>query len=73
VLRYTGPIYGASATVLSLGFVLCSWRVLRDQRDESGASLAGDVPARQEFRYSLLYLAGIFVALAADKIVAWRG
>ncbi len=72
-LHYAGPVYGASATILGLGFVVCSWRVLRDQRDETGASLAGDGPARQAFRYSLLYLAGIFIALAADKIVIWRG
>jgi heme O synthase-like polyprenyltransferase len=39
----------------------------------AGTSCNGDVPARLSFRYSLLYLAGIFVALAADKIVAWHG
>jgi len=67
-LGYVGRVYGLSAVVLSLGFVVASWRVLCDQRDASGASRGGDGPARQAFRYSLLYLAGIFLALAADKI-----
>ncbi len=72
VLGYAGALYGGVACLLSLGFVGCSWRVLRDQADPAGTSFGGDVPARLTFRYSLLYLAGIFVALAADKIVAWH-
>jgi protoheme IX farnesyltransferase len=68
-LGYAGRIYGASAVILSLGFIACSWRVLKDRQDESGASLTGDTPARQTFRFSLLYLAGIFVALAMDKVM----
>jgi protoheme IX farnesyltransferase len=64
---YTGSTYGVSAAALSLGFIVCSWRVLRDRQDETGISLSGDTPARQAFRYSLFYLAGIFVALAADR------
>jgi protoheme IX farnesyltransferase len=32
-------------------------------------SLTGDRPARLTFRYSLAYLAAIFVALAADKML----
>jgi protoheme IX farnesyltransferase len=73
VLGYAGLVYGVAASLLSLGFVGCSWCVLRDQADMAGTSCNGDVPARLSFRYSLLYLAGIFVALAADKIVAWHG
>ena len=69
VLGYTGLIYGASASVLSLGFVACSWRVLRDRQDGTGVSLTEDRPAKLTFRYSLAYLAAIFVAIAADHAV----
>ena len=64
-LGYTGRLYGVSATLLSVGFIVCSWRVLRDRQDEDGVSLTADRPAKLTFRYSLAYLAGIFVALAA--------
>jgi protoheme IX farnesyltransferase len=63
-LGYTGRLYGVSAAVLSLAFVVCSWRVLRDRQDAAGVSLAADRPAKLAFRYSLAYLAGIFIALA---------
>ena len=71
-LGYTGALYGVSATLLSLGFVALSWRVLRDRQDEAGTSLTGDAPARLNFRYSLAYLAAIFVAIAADHVVRLR-
>ena len=64
-LGYTGRLYGISAGVLSLGFIACAWRVLRDAQDPTGVSLSADRPAKLAFRYSLIYLAGIFVALAA--------
>jgi protoheme IX farnesyltransferase len=69
-LGYAGVVYGVTASLLGIGFGVCSWRVLRDQRDAAGTSFDGDMPARLTFRYSLLYLAGIFLALATDKIVA---
>ena len=69
VLGYTGILYGVSATVLSLGFAALSWMVLRDRQDEAGASLTADRPAKLTFRYSLAYLALIFVALAADHLI----
>jgi len=69
LLGYSGRIYGISASVLSLGFVVFSWLVLNDRQDEAGVSLSGDKPARLNFRYSLAYLAAMFVALAADKLV----
>jgi protoheme IX farnesyltransferase len=68
-LGYAGRLYGGSAALLSLGFIACAWRVLRDRQDEAGVSLSGDAPARQTFRFYLLYLAGIFVALAADRLL----
>ncbi len=68
VLGYTGAIYGVAATVLGAGFIALSWRVLHDCQDAAGNSLTDDRPARLNFRYSLAYLAAIFVAIAADKI-----
>ena len=64
-LGYTGQIYGISAGLLSLGFIVCAWRVLLDRQDETGVSLTADRPAKFAFRYSLIYMAGLFVALAA--------
>jgi protoheme IX farnesyltransferase len=71
VLGYTGRLYGIAACVLSLGFVGCACWVLADQQDSQGVSLRGDRPARLTFRYSLAYLAAIFLAIAADKALAW--
>jgi protoheme IX farnesyltransferase len=68
-LGYTGLLYGVSACVLSLGFIFGAWCVLRDRQDDGGTSLTGDRPARLTFRYSLVYLAAIFLAIAADHLV----
>ncbi|HET8996114.1 MAG TPA: heme o synthase [Acetobacteraceae bacterium] len=68
-LGLTGPVYGLSATVLGLAFVAGAWRVLFDKQDEAGRSLTRDAPARALFRYSLLYLAVLFAALAVDRLV----
>jgi protoheme IX farnesyltransferase len=68
-LGYAGAVYGLPAALLSLGFVAFSWLTLRDKQDAAGNSLTNDRPARLTFRYSLAYLALIFVAIAADKIV----
>ena len=69
VLGYTGAVYGISAGFLSLGFIRFAWTVLRDRQDAGGNSLTDDRPAKLTFRYSLAYLAAIFVAIAADKLV----
>jgi protoheme IX farnesyltransferase len=68
-LGYAGRFYGAAASLLSLGFLIGATLILRDTQDETGVSLGGDRPARLTFRYSLIYLAAIFVALAADKML----
>ncbi len=72
-LGYTGALYGLSASLLSLAFLGFCWRVWRDRQDETGVSLTKDAPAKLAFRYSLIYLAAIFVALAADKLLAGGG
>jgi protoheme IX farnesyltransferase len=68
-LGFCGAVYGVSATILGLGFIACSWCVLRDRQAPDGTSLTGDKPARLTFRYSLIYLAAIFVALAIDAMM----
>ena len=34
----------------------------------SGISLTNDAPARAAFKYSILYLFGLFAALAVDRL-----
>ncbi|HTW29941.1 MAG TPA: heme o synthase [Acetobacteraceae bacterium] len=69
MLGETGPVYGFAAAALGLGFLVCAWRVLRDRQDAAGVSLTRDAPAKAAFRYSLLYLAVLFLALAVDRFV----
>jgi protoheme IX farnesyltransferase len=68
-LHLAGPVYGLAATALGVGFVAGAWQVLRDRQDADGRSLTRDAPARVMFRYSLLYLAVLFAALAADRLI----
>ena len=68
-LHLTGPVYAVSAILLGAGFLVCAWRVLRDRQDASGVSLTADKPARQTFRFSLLYLAVLFTAVIIDRLV----
>jgi len=72
-LGYAGAIYGVTACIFSAAFGVCAWRVLRDRQDDTGRSLTGDVPARQAFRFSLLYLAVLFTALGVDHVVRLHG
>jgi protoheme IX farnesyltransferase len=69
-LGYAGPVYGATAIVLGAGFILSAVRVMMDKQDPAGVSLTNDVPARQTFRYSLAYLAILFLAVAVDHYVS---
>ena len=69
LLGLAGPLYGVAAALLGAGFLAFAFRVLRDRQDGTGRSLSGDAPARQAFRYSLLYLAVLFAAIAVDHFV----
>ena len=64
--RYSGVIYGVCAAVLGAGFIVAAARVALDAQDGDGLSLTGDRPARQAFKYSLLYLFALFSAVAVD-------
>jgi protoheme IX farnesyltransferase len=69
-LGYAGPVYGITAIVLGAGFVVSAVRVWRDRQDARGVSLTKDAPARAAFRFSLAYLAILFLALAIDHFVS---
>jgi protoheme IX farnesyltransferase len=69
LLGFAGWLYAAAAVLLGAEFLRQSIAVWRDEQDEAGRSLTGDKPAKKAFRYSLLYLALLFVALAVDKAV----
>ncbi|MBR0657320.1 heme o synthase [Plastoroseomonas arctica] len=66
---FAGPIYTAAASLLGLEFLRQAWLVWRDAQDAEGRSLTNDAPAKKCFRYSLYYLAALFVALAADRLI----
>ena len=68
-IGFSGPIYGLSAALLGLGFLVCVARVALDKQDASGVSLTNDAPARAAFKYSILYLFVLFAALAVDRLI----
>jgi protoheme IX farnesyltransferase len=68
-LGCAGMIYGISAGVLGLGFLVSVWRLANDKQDETGVSLTNDAPARRTFRYSILYLFALFGAVAIDGLL----
>jgi protoheme IX farnesyltransferase len=65
----SGRVYGGAAAVLGIGYLIASWRVLRDRQDAQGHSLTRDAPARAAFRFSLVYLAVLFGAIAIDAAI----
>ena len=67
-IGFSGIIYALAAAVLGAGFLVCVWRVARDQQDPSGVSLTNDAPARAAFKYSIIYLFVLFAALAVDRL-----
>ena len=68
-LGFAGDLYGGTAVVLGAGFVWQSLRVLLDPQDATGVSQTADAPARALFRYSLVYLFVLFLAVALDAYV----
>ena len=59
-LNLAGAIYGITATVLSAVFLAMAAIVARRRND------AAMLPERRLFRFSLLYLAALFIALVVD-------
>ena len=66
ILGYSGMTYGVCAAALGAGFLIMAARVSLDQQDAAGVSLTNDKPARQAFKYSLVYLFALFSAVAID-------
>jgi protoheme IX farnesyltransferase len=64
-----GAIYGFAAAALGIGFLVCAWRVVRDQQNDVGISLTNDAPARAAFKFSIAYLFILFAALAVDRLL----
>jgi protoheme IX farnesyltransferase len=62
-LGLTGPIYGLSATILSLVFLLFAAQVFANHASEP----AGMKPEKRLFGFSVLYLFGVFALLVADR------
>jgi heme o synthase len=63
-LGLLGPVYGIPATLLSLGFVGLAAQVYRS-RTEAAKDMVAE---KALFKFSLLYLAGVFAALVADVL-----
>jgi protoheme IX farnesyltransferase len=66
-LGLTGPIYGVSATALSLAFVVLAAPVLVSRTTEPAEMRA----EKRLFGFSVLYLFALFGALVADRWIAW--
>lgn len=64
-LGLLGPVYGIPAMLLGLGFVGLAVQVARN-RTEVASEMR---PERRLFRFSLLYLALIFAAIVADRLI----
>jgi heme o synthase len=67
-IGFSGLVYGGTALTLGGGFLVSTWRVLRDRQDGQGVSLTRDAPAKAGFRYSIVYLFVLFAALAVDRL-----
>ncbi|HEV8407077.1 MAG TPA: heme o synthase [Sphingomicrobium sp.] len=63
LLGLSGPVYGASAAVLSFVFVVLAARVLTNRASEP-AQMA---PEKKLFAYSVFYLFALFAILVADR------
>jgi heme o synthase len=70
MVGFVGLPYLVIATALSLVFIGYAVLVLRDGQGTGGVSLSDNRPARRAFRYSLLYLALLFAALALCRLIA---
>jgi len=67
LLGLTGPIYGASAALLSFVFLVLAGRVAANRATEPS-----DMGAEKHlFAYSVFYLFALFTVLVADKFLPW--
>ncbi len=66
-LGLAGPIYGASAAVLSFVFLVLAARVAANRATEPSAMDA----EKHLFAYSVFYLFALFTVLVADRFLPW--
>jgi protoheme IX farnesyltransferase len=59
-LGLSGAVYALLVSVLNLGYLREAWSLWRNYSDDK---------ARHAFRYSLIYLTGLFIALFLDRLV----
>lgn len=59
-LGAAGPLYALLATALNLRYLMVAWRLWRRYSDAA---------ARGAFRWSIVYLTGLFAAMFADRLV----
>jgi protoheme IX farnesyltransferase len=67
LLGLSGPIYGVSAAIFSVVFLVLASRVLVNRAAEP----AGMGAEKHLFAYSVFYLFALFTALVADRWIAW--
>lgn len=67
--HYTYNIYMITAIMLNIGFIGMAVYVLMEKQTETGISLEGDKAARWSFRFSLIYLFFLFLALIIDHYI----
>ena len=66
---FASAAYGVVALAFGAWFLWHCVRTLREAQDTTGASLAKDAAAKRAFRVSILYLFGLFGALALDVLL----
>jgi protoheme IX farnesyltransferase len=67
LLGLTGAIYGASAAVLSVVFLVLAARVAANRADDPSQMDA----EKHLFAYSVFYLFALFAVLVADRMLPW--
>jgi protoheme IX farnesyltransferase len=65
LLGLTGWAYGGTAVTMGVMFIAMAWKVSRNTADKA----ADMQPEKQLFKFSLLYLAFLFGALVADRLL----
>ncbi|PWL19098.1 protoheme IX farnesyltransferase [Falsochrobactrum shanghaiense] len=63
-MGFAGPVYGVVSVLLGLAFVFYTWRLLM-----AGSQQQMLVAARKLFRFSLIYLSGIFATLLLEAMI----
>ncbi len=63
LLGFGGAVYGAVSTILGIGFIWRAWNVLK--MDDGDKTMK---PAKAMFKFSLLYLFGLFAVLLGEVV-----